>query len=136
MDKRRVWNIAMIVIGTMAVIAVVGLVFTFVLPLSSGATKPKAYEVFSPRVKSLLASMSLREKIGQMTQMDVSTILANDGLSINATKLQEAVQVFGVGSYLNRYTPRSSMLLDAPVASITLHHLTSIMRLVHSPMAP
>jgi len=103
MDKRRVWNIAMIVIGTMAVIAVVGLVFTFVLPLSSGATKPKAYEVFSPRVKSLLASMSLREKIGQMTQMDVSTILANDGLSINATKLQEAVQVFGVGSYLNRY---------------------------------
>ena len=60
MDKRRVWNIAMIVIGTMAVIAVVGLVFTFVLPLSSGATKPKAYEVFSPRVKSLLASMSLR----------------------------------------------------------------------------
>jgi hypothetical protein len=33
--------------------------------------------------------------------MDVSTILANDGVSINSTLLTDAIRQYGVGSYLN-----------------------------------
>lgn len=57
-------------------------------------------------VKNLVANLSLREKIGQMTQLDVSTLLnqtalANGILSLNRTALHYGVKNFGVGSYLN-----------------------------------
>ena len=36
-----------------------------------------------------------------MTQLDITTILNSDGVTLNLTKLEEAVYLYGVGSFLN-----------------------------------
>lgn len=57
----------------------------------------------SARVRDLLARMTLKEKIGQMTQLEVGMV--TDGrdldLRINPAKLQKAIGEYGVGSILN-----------------------------------
>lgn len=68
--------------------------------------KLKETPFVSKFVKNLVASLSLREKIGQMTQLDVITLLnqtslANGVVSLNKTALYYGVKNFGVGSYLN-----------------------------------
>ena len=60
----------------------------------------------SERVQKLIETMSLREKIGQMTQLDVSMLLNQDDLargivSLNLSALEYGVKQYGVGSYLN-----------------------------------
>jgi beta-glucosidase len=54
-------------------------------------------------IDRLLSTMTLQEKIGQMTQLDIGMI--SDGmdqaLRINPTKLDKAVVQYGVGSILN-----------------------------------
>jgi beta-glucosidase len=51
------------------------------------------------RVDAMLAGMSLDTMLGQMTQLDVSTVLLKDG-SLNKTAVREHARL-GVGSYLN-----------------------------------
>lgn len=55
------------------------------------------------RARELLARMTLKEKIGQMTQLEIGMV--TDGqdadLRINAEKLRKAVVEYGVGSILN-----------------------------------
>jgi beta-glucosidase len=55
------------------------------------------------RVRSLLSQMTLKEKVGQMTQLEVGMI--TDGqegnLRVNPDKLRRAVNDYGVGSILN-----------------------------------
>jgi beta-glucosidase len=67
------------------------------LSLSAKTQHNEESEVF---VKKLLASLSLKEKIGQMTQLTCGVFLNND-FSINTPALIQAVQEYGVGSFLN-----------------------------------
>src|ERR1051326_4877021 len=54
-------------------------------------------------IDRLLAQMTLQEKVGQMTQLDIGMV--SDGmdqaLRINPTKLDKAIGRYGVGSILN-----------------------------------
>ena len=54
-------------------------------------------------VKKLLAQMTLKEKVGQMTQLEIGMVTDGTGpdLRINPDKLRKAVGEYGVGSILN-----------------------------------
>jgi len=54
-------------------------------------------------VEKLLARMTLKEKIGQMTQLEIGMVTDGQGQSIrvNADKLHKAIGEYGVGSILN-----------------------------------
>jgi beta-glucosidase len=55
------------------------------------------------RVRALLASMTLREKVGQMTQLTIAAVASGkDGdLRLDPSKLRHALVDYGVGSLLN-----------------------------------
>lgn len=55
------------------------------------------------RVQELLARMTLREKVGQMTQLTIQAVATgkDEGLRLDPQKLHEAVVEYGVGSLLN-----------------------------------
>ncbi|WP_262964754.1 glycoside hydrolase family 3 N-terminal domain-containing protein [Methylobacter psychrophilus] len=57
------------------------------------------------KVKKLLATMTLEEKVGQMTQVDFSVVAVpegqNDGNFIDHAKLEDAILIHHVGSILN-----------------------------------
>src|SRR2546423_3605674 len=57
----------------------------------------------SRRVEELLARMTLEEKIGQMTQLEIGLVTtgAGDNVRIDPDKLEKAVVKYGVGSILN-----------------------------------
>ncbi len=57
----------------------------------------------TPQVDALLARMTLEEKIGQMTQLEVGMVSNGKGTKtkIDPAKLQKAVVKYGVGSILN-----------------------------------
>ena len=69
-------------------------------PAASGsALRPQDWE----RAKSLLAQMSLAEKVGQMTQLEIGMVTDGKGaqITVNPAKLRKAVVEYGVGSLLN-----------------------------------
>ncbi len=55
------------------------------------------------RVRALLAKMTLKEKVGQMTQLQIGMVSdgVDQALRINPAKLRKAVVEYGVGSILN-----------------------------------
>jgi beta-glucosidase len=55
------------------------------------------------RVEELLARMTLEEKIGQMTQLEIGLVTTGEGdnVRIDPDKLEKAVVKYGVGSILN-----------------------------------
>lgn len=55
------------------------------------------------RVEELLARMTLEEKVGQMTQLQIATVTtgADQSIRIDPAKLERAVVKYGVGSILN-----------------------------------
>src|SRR5918912_1939757 len=55
------------------------------------------------RVEDLLARMTLEEKVGQMTQLQIGTVTtgADQSIEIDPAKLEKAVVKYGVGSILN-----------------------------------
>lgn len=54
------------------------------------------------RVDSVLAKMTIEEKVGQMTQLEIGMVTSGDyPEAIDAEKLQRAVQEYHVGSILN-----------------------------------
>ncbi|PHN01435.1 glycoside hydrolase family 3 N-terminal domain-containing protein [Flavilitoribacter nigricans] len=67
------------------------------------------------RIQDLLTRMSLREKIGQMTQLAIDAIAVGrpyrleDPLELDPHKLQEAIVTYGVGSILNVGTQAHSV---------------------------
>jgi beta-glucosidase len=63
-------------------------------PLSPAATR---------RVRDLLSQMTLKEKVGQMTQLEIGMIADGQegSLRVNPDKLRKAVIEYGVGSILN-----------------------------------
>jgi len=66
---------------------------------------------FAPAVEKLLAQMTLKEKIGQMTQLTIQTIVdgKDQDIRINPEKLHKAVAEYGVGSILNVYDQALSL---------------------------
>ncbi|MFL6227176.1 MAG: glycoside hydrolase family 3 N-terminal domain-containing protein [Pyrinomonadaceae bacterium] len=67
------------------------------------ATNPRAPRDVSRRVEALLARMTLEEKVGQMTQLEIGMVStgSNQTLEIDPAKLEKAVGRYGVGSILN-----------------------------------
>eukprot|EP01095_Lingulamoeba_sp_RSL-Kostka_P012561 TRINITY_DN4998_c3_g1_i2.p1 TRINITY_DN4998_c3_g1~~TRINITY_DN4998_c3_g1_i2.p1 ORF type:complete len:787 (+),score=258.78 TRINITY_DN4998_c3_g1_i2:69-2429(+) len=59
----------------------------------------KSYNTFSDNVNRLLDSLTLEEKIGQMTQLDSPIIMNTNSYHLNETSLYEGVNKFGVGNY-------------------------------------
>ena len=57
------------------------------------------------KVASLLAKMTLEEKIGQMTQITVTNFQINGNNELNAAKLSEGIQKYHIGSILNVPNP-------------------------------
>src|SRR5687767_16028056 len=57
----------------------------------------------SPEIDKLIARMTLKEKVGQMTQLEIGMV--SDGidqaLQVNPAKLRKAIVEYGVGSILN-----------------------------------
>jgi beta-glucosidase len=64
-----------------------------------------AASTFGPAVDKVLAQMTLKEKVGQMTQLTIETIVdgKDQDIHINPEKLHKAVAEYGVGSILNVY---------------------------------
>ncbi len=57
----------------------------------------------SARVEALLGQMTLEEKIGQMTQLEIGMVTSgqNQEIRVDPAKLEKAVVRYGVGSVLN-----------------------------------
>ena len=71
-------------------------------PLAAAEALPPA--TFSPRVRQLLAQMTLEEKIGQMTQLTNTAINptgVQKDVALDSAKLAKVVREFHVGSFLN-----------------------------------
>ncbi|EFA75312.1 hypothetical protein PPL_11388 [Heterostelium album PN500] len=64
-------------------------------------------------VDRLLATLSLKEKIGQMTQIDVDILLEPDSLSINTNYLNQISSQYFVGSFLN--SPTANGVIDGNI---------------------
>jgi beta-glucosidase len=66
---------------------------------------------FAPAVDKLLAQMTLKEKVGQMTQLTIETIVdgKDQDIRINPDKLHKAIAEYGVGSILNVYDQALSL---------------------------
>jgi beta-glucosidase len=58
---------------------------------------------YTAKVEALLARMTLEEKVGQMTQLEIGMICdgSDQNLKINPAKLEKALVKYGVGSILN-----------------------------------
>jgi beta-glucosidase len=64
---------------------------------------PKASRDNTSRAEELLAHMTLEEKIGQMTQLQIAMVTSgqDQNIQIDPAKLEKAVVKYGVGSILN-----------------------------------
>ena len=64
---------------------------------------PKPVRENAARVEALLKRMTLEEKIGQMTQLEIGVVAAgkDQDIQIDPAKLEKAVVQYGVGSILN-----------------------------------
>ncbi|MCA1818196.1 MAG: glycoside hydrolase family 3 protein, partial [Acidobacteria bacterium] len=67
------------------------------------ATRPRAARDVTRRVEELLARMTLEEKVGQMTQLEIGMVStgSDQSIQIDPAKLDKAVGRYGVGSILN-----------------------------------
>lgn len=69
----------------------------------NGTPAGPAASASAASVEKLLAQMTLKEKVGQMTQLEIGMVTDGTGpdLRINPDKLRKAVGEYGVGSILN-----------------------------------
>src|SRR6266571_1835681 len=60
---------------------------------------------YSQKIESLLKQMTVKEKVGQMTQLTLEMIVSghDQSIRIDPAKLQKAIGQYGVGSILNCY---------------------------------
>jgi beta-glucosidase len=66
-------------------------------------TRARPARDVSRRVEALLARMTLEEKVGQMTQLEIGMVTtgSDQAIQIDPAKLEKAVVKYGVGSILN-----------------------------------
>src|SRR5436305_3557901 len=67
------------------------------------ATRSRPARDYTQRVEALLRQMTLEEKVGQMTQLEIGMVStdSNQTIRIDPAKLEKAVVKYGVGSILN-----------------------------------
>src|SRR2546423_6088312 len=67
------------------------------------ATRSRPARDYTQRVEALLRQMTLEEKVGQMTQLQIGMVTTgnNQTIEIDPAKLEKAVVKYGVGSILN-----------------------------------
>ncbi|MBR9922893.1 MAG: beta-glucosidase [Bacteroidetes bacterium] len=74
------------------------------------ADSPLRTDSFDPEIEALLASMTLEEKIGQMTQLNITTLVQDSILEdygnvshyvLDTSKLEQLLEAFHIGSFLN-----------------------------------
>jgi beta-glucosidase len=67
------------------------------------ATRPRPARDYAGRVEALLRQMTLEEKVGQMTQLQIGMVTTggDQTIQIDPAKLEKAVVRYGVGSILN-----------------------------------
>src|SRR5882724_2252148 len=60
---------------------------------------------YSQKIESLLKQMTVKEKVGQMTQLTLEIIVSGheQNIQIDPAKLQKAIGQYGVGSIINCY---------------------------------
>ena len=65
--------------------------------------KPKPARDNTARVEALLKKMTLEEKVGQMTQLTMGMFVSgtNQDVQVDETKLDKAINKYGIGSFLN-----------------------------------
>ena len=83
--------------------AYVAILCLFMLSVSSSAAAKDSRRI-NERVKAILSRMTLEEKVGQMTQLTIQTVLHSKGPDkgmIDMKKLNEAILEHHVGSFLN-----------------------------------
>jgi beta-glucosidase len=71
--------------------------------LQSATKRRPARDDYARRVEALLRQMTLEEKVGQMTQLQIGMVTtgSNQTIQIDPAKLEKAVVKYGVGSILN-----------------------------------
>jgi len=76
-------------------------------------------------VNKLLARLSLDEKIGQMTQLDLMTVTVKGSspIKLDETKLREAVVKYGVGSFINNGLGRALSLEEWAYVNKTIQDI-------------
>ncbi|WP_018343789.1 glycoside hydrolase family 3 N-terminal domain-containing protein [Cytophaga aurantiaca] len=91
------------------------------------ATVKNQPEVFDQEVHALLKKMSLEEKAGQMTQIDIRNLLTNGygntDEKLDTARLKEAIKTHHVGSILNciqAYTPQKWIELISQIQNESL----------------
>lgn len=64
---------------------------------------PSAARDYRQQIDSLIKRMTLEEKVGQMTQLEVGMVTTGEGdqLRVDPAKLEKAIARYGVGSILN-----------------------------------
>lgn len=65
--------------------------------------RPRPTRDYTAQVNALLRRMTLEEKVGQMTQLTMGMFVsgADQNVQIDETKLDKAINKYGVGSFLN-----------------------------------
>jgi beta-glucosidase len=84
-------------------------------------------QIFDKEVQYLLKNMSLEEKAGQMTQIDIRNLLTNGygntDEKLDTARLKEAIETYHVGSILNciqAYTPKKWIELISQIQNEAL----------------
>jgi beta-glucosidase len=67
------------------------------------ATRPRPARDYTRRINELVARMTLEEKVGQMTQLEIGMVTtgSDQTIRIDPAKLEKAIGKYGVGSILN-----------------------------------
>ena len=68
------------------------------------ARRPRPLRNDAAKIEALLRRMTVEEKVGQMTQLTIDMVTSGDdqNVRIDRTKLEKAINGYGVGSILNR----------------------------------
>jgi beta-glucosidase len=84
-------------------IALTGLVLLSVLTANAQSNKKAPESVLDKKVDALIAKMTLDEKVGQMTQVEIGVVSKSNAPSnhIDSAKLADAIMKYHVGSILN-----------------------------------
>ena len=71
--------------------------------LQTAIKPPRPKRDYARDVESLLSRMTLEEKVGQMTQLEIGMITTGEGneIRVDSSKLEKAVVKYGAGSILN-----------------------------------
>ena len=97
-------HLALLLVLPLLVACQRGALPTAVLPAAATVPAETPVAAFSPRVRQLLAQMTLEEKIGQMTQLNISVINTTGvqkDVVLDSAKATALVREFHIGSFLN-----------------------------------